>query len=182
MTPDETFGQLLRLGIAWHMVKARLEVSSSTLVLKDHETVAVWPDQSPPADTTVTCHESEIDGKGNPQVGVDGLGTMCDGHGSRDEVGAARHPRAEGCRGGQEAVPKLVRLGAGDEWTNRRTAGPDGPSRSDARRAFGENLGPLDSMADDRLHGGAQQLVLRPERLSPRVPNGGIHDRYSLLC
>jgi hypothetical protein len=181
MTPDETFGQLLRLGIAWHVVEARLEVSSSTFVLKVHETAPVWPDESPPADTTVTYHEGELDGKGSPQVGVDGPGTVCDGHGLRDEAGAARHPRAEGRRGGQEAVPKLVRLGAGDEGTNRRTARADGPSCPDARRAFGGNLGPLDSRADDRLHGGAQQLVLRPERLSPRVPKGGIHDRYSLL-
>ena len=56
----------------------------------------------------------ELDGKGSPEVGVDGPGTMCDGHGLPDEAGALRHLQMEGCRRGQEAVPKLVRLGARD--------------------------------------------------------------------
>ena len=33
----------------------------------------------------------ELDAKGGPQVGVDGPGTVCDGHGLRDEAGASRH-------------------------------------------------------------------------------------------
>ena len=37
MTPEETFGQLLRLGKAWRVVEARLEASSSTFVLKVEE-------------------------------------------------------------------------------------------------------------------------------------------------
>ncbi len=106
---------------------------------------------------------------------------MCDGHGLRDEAGASRHLRAEEYRGGQETVPKLVRLGAGDAVANRRTARADGSSGPDGRGALGGNLGPLDLRADDRLHGGSQQLVLSREEQSPRVPNGGIHDRHALL-
>jgi hypothetical protein len=83
--------------------------------------------------------------------------------------------------GSQETVSKLERLGAGDEGANRRTARADGPSCPDGRRAFGGNLGPLDSRSDDRLHGGSQQLVLSREAQSPRVPDGGIHDRHALL-
>ena len=129
----------------------------------------------------VAQEPGELDGEGNPEVGVDGPGTVCDGHGLRDEAGASRDLRAEGCRGGQEAVPKLVRLGAGDEGTNRRTARADGPSRPDGRGALGGNLGPLDSRSDDRLHGGSQQLVLSREAQSPRVPDGRIHYRHTLL-
>ncbi len=129
----------------------------------------------------VAQEPGELDGEGNPEVGVDGPGTVCDGHGLRDEAGASRDLRAEGCRGGQEAVPKRVRLGAGDAGANRRTARADGPSCPDGRRAFGGNLGPLDSRSDDRLHGGSQQLVLSREAQSPRVPDGGIHDRHALL-
>ncbi len=129
----------------------------------------------------VAQEPGQLDGEGNPEVGVDGLGTVCDGPGLRDEAGASRHLRAEGCRGGQETVSKLVRLGAGDAWANRRTARADGPSCPDGRRAFGGNLGPLDSRSDDRLHGGSQQLGLNREAQSPRVPNGGIHDRHALL-
>jgi hypothetical protein len=43
------------------------------------------------------------------------IGTWPDRDGQRDEAGASRRLQAEGCRGGQEAVPKLERLGAGDE-------------------------------------------------------------------
>ena len=60
----------------------------------------------------VAQEPGELDGKGSPEVRVDGPGTMCDGHGLPDEAGASRHLRAEGCGGGQEAVPKLVCLGA----------------------------------------------------------------------
>ena len=36
-------------------------------------------------------------------------------------------------------------------------------------------------MSDHRLHGGSQQPVLGREAQSPRVPDGGIHDRHALL-
>ncbi len=129
----------------------------------------------------VAQEPGELDGEGSPKVGVDDPRTVCDGHGLRDEAGASRHLRAEGCRGGQETVSKLVRLGAGDEGANRRTARADGPSCPDGRRAFGRNLGPLDLRADDRLHGGSQQLVLSREAQSSRVPDGGVHDQHALL-
>ena len=57
MTPEETFGQLLGLGKAWRVVDARLEVSSSTFVLKVEETAALWPEESARAGTSVTCHD-----------------------------------------------------------------------------------------------------------------------------
>ena len=129
----------------------------------------------------VAQEPGELDREGNPEVGVDGPGTVCDRHGLRDEVGASRHLRAEGRRGGQEAVPKLVRLGAGDAGANRRTPRADGSSGPNGRGSFGGNLGPLDSRSDDRLHGGSQQLVLSREAQSSRVPDGGIHDRHALL-
>ncbi len=129
----------------------------------------------------VAQEPGELDREGNPEVGVDGPGTVCDRPRLRDEAGASRHLRAEGCRGGQETVSKLVRLGAGDKGANRRTARADGPSCPDDRGALGGNLGPLDSRSDDRLHGGSQQLVLSCEAQSPRAPDGGIHDRHALL-
>ncbi len=86
----------------------------------------------------------------------------------------------EGHRGGWEAVPKRVRLVARDAETNLGILRADGPSRLDGRRAVGGNLCPLDSTADDRLHGGAQQLVLSREAQSLRVPDGGIHDGHAL--
>ena len=105
----------------------------------------------------------ELDGKGNPEVGVDGPGTMCHGHGLPDEVGVSRHLRAEGCREGQEAVPKLVRLSARDAGLNRKTAPADGTACRDNRGSLGGDLGPLDSRSDHRLHGGSQQPVLSRE-------------------
>jgi hypothetical protein len=57
MTPEETFGELLRLGKAWRVVEAQLEVSSSTFLLKVQETVALWPEESAQAGTTVTWHD-----------------------------------------------------------------------------------------------------------------------------
>jgi hypothetical protein len=120
----------------------------------------------------------ELDGKGDREIGVDGLGTVCDGHGLQDEAGASRHIRADGCRGCQEAVPKMVHLGARDARTNRRTARAYGPNRLDDRRAPRGNLGSLDSRADDQFLGRAQQLVLCLEAQSPRVPAGGIYDRH----
>ena len=74
-----------------------------------------------------------------------------------------------------------MRVGASDAGKDREVARADGPSRPDGRRAFGGNLGPLDSRSDDRLHGRSQQLVLSREAQSPRVPDGGIHDRHALL-
>ncbi len=41
----------------------------------------------------------ELDGKGNPKVGIDGPATVCDGHGLQDEAGASRHLRPERCGG-----------------------------------------------------------------------------------
>ncbi len=75
----------------------------------------------------------------------------------------------------------LVCLGACDAGTDRGFARADGPSRPDGRGALGGNLGPLDSRADDRLHGRSQQLVLSREAQSTRVPDGGIHDCHALL-
>ena len=123
----------------------------------------------------------ELDGEGNPEVGVDGCGTVRDGYGLRDEAGASRHLSMEGCGRSQEAVRELVRVGPGDEGTNRGVARADGPSRSDDRRALGGNLGPLDSRADDRLHGGTQQPVLGCGAQGPRVSACGIHDHHALL-
>jgi hypothetical protein len=58
---------------------------------------------------------SELDGEGDPQVGVHVPGTLRDGAGLRDEAGASRHPLMEGRQGRQENVGKLVRLDEGDE-------------------------------------------------------------------
>ena len=33
----------------------------------------------------------ELNGEGDPEVGVDGSATVCDGHGQRDEAGASRY-------------------------------------------------------------------------------------------
>ncbi len=129
----------------------------------------------------VAQEPGELDGEGNPEMGVDGPGTVCDRHGLRDKAGASRHLRAEGRRGGQEAVPELVSLGARDAGTNRRTPRADGSSGPDGREALGGDPGPLDSRADDRLHGGSQQPVLSREVQSPRVQDGGIPDRHALL-
>jgi hypothetical protein len=38
----------------------------------------------------VAQEPGELDGKGSPEVGVDGPGTVCDGHGLLDEAGASR--------------------------------------------------------------------------------------------
>jgi len=114
-------------------------------------------------------------------VGVDGSGTVCDGHGLRDEAGASRYLPMEGCGRSQEAVRELVRVGPGDEGTNRGVARTDGPCRPDDRRALGGYSGPLDSRSDDGLHGGTQQPVLGCEAQGPRVPVGGIHDHHALL-
>ena len=124
---------------------------------------------------------SELDGEGNPEVGVDGSGTVCNGHGLRDEAGASRHLSLEGRRGRQETVRELVRLGEGDEGAGRGVARAHGASCPDDRRAHGENLGPLNSRPDDRLHGGTQQPVLSREAQGPRVSVGRVHDHHALL-
>ncbi len=129
----------------------------------------------------VAQEPGELDGKGSPKIGVDGPGTMCDWHGLPDEAGASRHLRAEGCRGGQEAVPKLVCLGARNAGTNRRTARADGPSCPDGRGSLGGDPGPLDSRSDHRIHGGSQQPVFSREAAATRIPDGGNHDRHALL-
>ena len=66
-------------------------------------------------------------------MGVGGPETVCDGQGLGDEASASRHLRLVGCRGGQEAVRKLLRLGACDTGTDRGVARTDGPSGPDDR-------------------------------------------------
>ena len=105
----------------------------------------------------------ELDGEGGPEVGIDGSGTVCDWHGLRNEAGASRYLPMEGCGRGQEAVWGLVRVGPGDEGTNRGVARIDGPCRPDDRRALGGDLGPFDSNPDHRLHRGSQLPVLSRE-------------------
>ena len=99
----------------------------------------------------------------------------------RAKPGIITPSRRRGNHGVHRTDTELVSLGARDAGPNRRTARADGPSCPDGRRALGGNLGPLDSRSDDRLHGGSQQLVLSREAHSPRVPDGGIHDRHALL-
>ena len=123
----------------------------------------------------------ELDGEGGPEVGVDGSGTVCDWHGLRDEAGASRYLPMEGCGRSQKAVRELVRVGPSDEGTNRGVARTDGPCRPDNRRALGGYSGPLDSRADDGLHGGTQQPVLSCDAQGPRVSIGRIHDNHALL-
>jgi hypothetical protein len=43
---------------------------------------------------------SGLGGEGDPQVGISGLGTMCDRYGLRDEAGTSMHLRMEGRREG----------------------------------------------------------------------------------
>ena len=124
----------------------------------------------------------ELDGEGGPEVGVDGLGTVRDGHGLRDEAGASRHLRMEGRRGRQDTVRQLVPVGPGDAGKNRRTAQADGPSGPDDRESFGGDPDSLGSRADNRLHGGTQQPVISREAQGPWVPDGGVHDNHALLC
>jgi hypothetical protein len=90
-------------------------------------------------------------------VEFDGSGTARNGHGLRDEVGASGHSRAKGCPGGQEAVPKLVRLGAGDAGPNRRTARAYGQRCLGGRGSLLESC-PLDSRSDNLFHGGLKSL------------------------
>jgi hypothetical protein len=73
-------------------------------------------------------------------------------------------------------APARTRYGA-----NRRTARADGPSRSDGRGSIGGDPGQLDSRSDDRLHGRTQQPVLSREAQGSRLPDGGLHDRHTLL-
>ena len=49
----------------------------------------------------VAQEPGELDGKGSSKVGGNGLGTVCDGHGLRDEADASRHLRMEGRREGR---------------------------------------------------------------------------------
>jgi hypothetical protein len=56
----------------------------------------------------------------------------------------ARYFLAEGFRGGQEAIPKLLCLGAPDAGTNLRTARTDAQSYPDGRGSLGGNPGTLD--------------------------------------
>jgi transposase len=56
MTPGETFEQLPGLGNACLVVDARLESSSSTIMLKVGETAALWPEESPRTGTLASCY------------------------------------------------------------------------------------------------------------------------------
>lgn len=56
MTPEDTYGQLLRFGKVWRIVKARMKASTSTFVLKVEETAELWPEESPRGGTPMTCH------------------------------------------------------------------------------------------------------------------------------
>ena len=114
-------------------------------------------------------------------MGVDGSGTVCDWHGLRDEAGASRSLPMEGCGRSQEAVRELVRVGPGDEGTNRGVVRADVPCRPDDRKALGGYSGPLESRSDDGLHGGTQQAVLGCEAKGPRVSVGGLHDHHALI-
>lgn len=89
----------------------------------------------------VAQEPGEADGKGIPEVGFDGPETLRNGHGLPDEAGASGQLRAKGFRGGQEAVPKLVRLGTRAAGTNRRTARGDGPRSPDRRGSIGGDPG-----------------------------------------
>ena len=57
MTPEETFGQFVGLGMAWRILEARLEASVSTSLMKVQETPDLWPKESTRAGMPVTCHD-----------------------------------------------------------------------------------------------------------------------------
>ncbi len=63
---------------------------------------------------------SELDGEGDPQVGVDVPGTVRDGYGIRDEAGVSRHLSMEGRRGRQETARELVLVGLGNSGADGR--------------------------------------------------------------
>jgi hypothetical protein len=54
-------------------------------------------------------------------------------------------------------------------------------SGPDDRRALVGSIEPMDSRADDRIHGGTQQPVLGCEAQSSPVSDSGIHDHHGLL-
>ena len=114
-------------------------------------------------------------------MGFGGAQTVCDRHGLRDEAGALRHLQAEGCRGGEEALLKLVRVATSYAGAKRRTARADGPSSQHGRGSLPRDPGQMGSRVDDHLHGGTQQLVLDREAQGPRVSVCGIHDHHALL-
>ena len=89
-------------------------------------------------------------------MGVDGSRTVFDRHSLQAEAGASRHLRADICREGQEAVPKLMHLGARHSRTNRRTARGDSPNCPDDPEPLGGDLGLLDSRSDRSLNGETQ--------------------------
>jgi len=55
MTPEETFEELLGLGMLRFVVEARLKTSSSTFLQKVEEMPDLWPEESASARTSVTC-------------------------------------------------------------------------------------------------------------------------------
>ena len=115
-----------------------------------------------------------MDGKGSPEMGVDGHATMCDGHGLPAEAGVSIHLRAGGCRGRRKAVPKLLRLGLRYAGLNRKTLRADGPSCQDGGRSLGGNPRSLDSRSDDRLHRGLNRLLA----VVPRKARGYLTVEY----
>ena len=48
---------MLRLGKAWRLVEARLEASTSTLLVEVEEAAAFWPEESARGEIPVTCHD-----------------------------------------------------------------------------------------------------------------------------
>lgn len=87
---------------------------------------------------------AKLDGEGGTEVGVDGAGAVSNWHGLRNQAGTSNHLRIAGHRPGQQAVPKLVGLGARDVRANSRTAGANGPICPEYRGARRKNHGELD--------------------------------------
>ena len=75
------------------------------------------------------------------------------------------------------AASQRLQQGVAD-W---RTARSDGPSYPDGLGSLGGNLGPINSRADDRFHGGSQQPILGREAQALRGPDGGVHEIHALL-
>jgi len=76
-----------------------------------------------------------------------------------------------------------VRHGEGDKGIDRGVALAHGSGGPNDRRAHGGNLGPLDTRAKDRLHGGTQQPVLSLNRMARgyRTVEGITSMPYSLF-
>ncbi len=64
------------------------------------------------------------------------------------------------------------------DWKTTRA---DGPSYPDGRGLLGGNLSPINSRADDRIHGVFQQPIIGREAQGSRVPDGGVHELHASL-